>query len=124
MAVQKAVLVANESETSVAKLTTKRSVIQSAQMVKNQQISKNVTLTNVQSGKLASGRNAQKRVVVEDSIGKQNSFLVDYNEFLKDQLTVYTKTIRLTIVIVVSSSQNLLNRAIKTNVLLNQWKQL
>ena len=81
VAVQKAVLVETESERLNAKSMAKKVMLPNVQTMKNQLLSNSVTQKNAQSGKLASGANARKHVVVELSIGKSNSYLFSYNFF-------------------------------------------
>ena len=68
--VQKAVLVEVESEMLSVKSMAKKIIVLNVRTIKNQPQSNSVTQTNAQSGKLASGANARKHVVVELSIGK------------------------------------------------------
>ena len=73
MTVQKAVLVEIESERLNAKSMAKKVMLPNVQTMKNQLLSNSVTQTNAQSGKLASGANARKHVVVENRSARLNA---------------------------------------------------
>ena len=72
MTVQKVVLVEIESEMLSVKSITKKVMILNVRTIKNQPQSNSVTQTNAQSGKLASGANARKHVVVENRSARLN----------------------------------------------------